>query len=161
MSEELRVLVPFEVILVNKNVFKSMILVKLIFQEYQYLKKIEKQYNQINQSKTDFVKTVSKEGLGATPTPTASGDHLPEQPAISTPSASGDHLPEEQENGVTSFVIPQGQNDFHHAYVDQTVQIDKPKDTIVERDPIVQTLPENNLSRNYRNFENPRTKKNF
>ena len=55
--------------------------------------------------------------------------------------------------------MPQGQNDFHHANVDQTVQIDKPKDTIGERDPIVQTLPENNLSRNYRNFENPRTKK--
>ena len=50
-------------------------------------KKIEKQYNQINQSKTDFVKTVSKEGLGATSTPSASGDHLPEQPATSTTSA--------------------------------------------------------------------------
>jgi hypothetical protein len=60
--------------------------------------KIENQYNQINQSKTDFVKTVSKEGLGAT----------------STPSASGDHLPEQQENGVTSFLMPKGQNDFHH-----------------------------------------------
>ena len=42
--------------------------------------------------------------------------------------------------------MPQGQNDFHHANVDQTVQIDKPKDTIVEREPIVQTLPENNLT---------------
>ena len=42
--------------------------------------------------------------------------------------------------------MPQGQNDIYHANVDQTVQIDKPKDTIVERDPIVQTLPENNLT---------------
>ena len=42
--------------------------------------------------------------------------------------------------------MPQGQNDFHHANVDQTVPIDKPKDTIVERDPIVQTLPENNFT---------------
>ena len=56
--------------------------------------------------------------------------------------------------------MPQGQNDFHQANVDQTVLF-VPKDTIVERVPIVQTLPENNLSRNYRNFENPRTKKNF
>ena len=31
----------------------------------------------------------------------------------------------EEENGVTSFVMPQGQNDFHNANVDQTVQIDK------------------------------------
>ena len=31
MSEELRVLVPFEVILVNKNVFKSMIFGKIDF----------------------------------------------------------------------------------------------------------------------------------
>ena len=54
--------------------------------------------------------------------------------------------------------MPKGQNDFHHANVDQTVLFES-KDTIVERDPIVQTLPENNLSRNYRNFENPRTKK--
>ena len=120
-------------------------------------KKIEKKYNQINQSKTDFVKTVS-----------ASGDHLPKQPIT---SAFGDHLPMvtipygtleeaeaaienlskksphkffihralsneekerqkkevcgEEENGVTSFVMPQGQNDFHNANVDQTVQIDK------------------------------------
>ena len=42
--------------------------------------------------------------------------------------------------------MPQGQNDFLHANVDQTVQIDKPKDTIVEREPIVQTLPENILT---------------
>ena len=42
--------------------------------------------------------------------------------------------------------MPQGQNDIHHANVDQTVQIDKPKDTIVEREPIVQTLPENILT---------------
>ena len=41
--------------------------------------------------------------------------------------------------------MPQGQNDFHHANVDQTVLFE-PKDTIVERDPIVQTLPENNLT---------------
>ena len=60
----------------------------------------------------------------------------------------------EEENGVTSFVMPQGQNDFNHDKVDQTVQIDKPKDTIVEREPIVQTLPENNLSRNYKNISN-------
>ena len=93
------------------------------------VRKLKKKYNQIKKSKTDFVKKVSKEGLGAT----------------STPSASGDHLPEKQENGVTSFVMPQGQNDFHHANVDQTVPFE-PKDTIVERDPIVQTLPENNLT---------------
>ena len=41
--------------------------------------------------------------------------------------------------------MPKGQNDFHHTNVDQTVPFE-PKDTIVERDPIVQTLPENNLT---------------
>ena len=50
--------------------------------------------------------------------------------------------------------MPQGQNDFHHDNVDQTVQIDKPKDTIIEREPIIQTLPENNLSRNHKNISN-------
>ena len=41
--------------------------------------------------------------------------------------------------------MPKGQNDFHHANADQTVLFE-PKYTIVERDPIVQTLPENNLT---------------
>ena len=59
------------------------------------VRKLKKKYNQIKKSKTDFVKKVSKEGLGATSIPSGSGDLLPKQPAT---SAYGDHLPEEQEN---------------------------------------------------------------
>ena len=82
------------------------------------------------------MKTVSKEGLRATSSPLESGDHLPKERATFTSLASGDYLTEQQENKVTSFVMPQGQNDFNHDKVDQTVQSDKPNTQVLKENKL-------------------------